>query len=230
VNGQSIGSCLGDLFSVSWMEDVEANDITQETLGDQFETILSKVIKSHPMQWGDTSFTSDDVSDFIGSAGTQQHSAADSNDALDTMFRTRHVDLGSLYTSYQNQPTGELRLGVGHQMHAELTQQLNAEVVYRNLVTIAYPDSTEQQELCFRAKYKPDNMDCEKKGHQTIRQQCAELFDANSGFALQFHQQVVNVCHDIASEGLVLDIEKAATEACQNVATHGLLAMSGVTV
>ena len=32
VNGKHIGSCLGDLFSVAWMEDSEANDITKESL------------------------------------------------------------------------------------------------------------------------------------------------------------------------------------------------------
>jgi legumain len=32
VDGKSIGSCLGDLFSTNWMEDTEANDISKETL------------------------------------------------------------------------------------------------------------------------------------------------------------------------------------------------------
>jgi legumain len=32
VNGKSIGSCLGDLYSVNWMEDTDAADIKTETL------------------------------------------------------------------------------------------------------------------------------------------------------------------------------------------------------
>ena len=32
VNGTNIGSCLGDLFSINWMEDTEANDPSVETL------------------------------------------------------------------------------------------------------------------------------------------------------------------------------------------------------
>ena len=32
VNGKLIGSCLGDLFSINWMEDTEANNISKETL------------------------------------------------------------------------------------------------------------------------------------------------------------------------------------------------------
>lgn len=32
VDGVSIGSCLGDLFSISWMENSDSKDITAETL------------------------------------------------------------------------------------------------------------------------------------------------------------------------------------------------------
>jgi len=32
VNGKNIGSCLGDLFSVNWMEDSDASDVTRESL------------------------------------------------------------------------------------------------------------------------------------------------------------------------------------------------------
>merc|ERR1719174_3691268 len=39
VNGKSINSCLGDLFSVSWMEDSDATDTTTESLNDQFSTV-----------------------------------------------------------------------------------------------------------------------------------------------------------------------------------------------
>jgi len=39
VQGTHINSCLGDLFSVNWMEDTEAADITTETLDTQFDKV-----------------------------------------------------------------------------------------------------------------------------------------------------------------------------------------------
>jgi len=42
VNGTYIGSCLGDLFSVNWMEDTEANNPSTETLQTQYENVLAK--------------------------------------------------------------------------------------------------------------------------------------------------------------------------------------------
>merc|ERR1712193_437507 len=46
VNGKSINSCLGDLFSVSWMEDSDASDTTQETLDAQFKKVKDLTSKS----------------------------------------------------------------------------------------------------------------------------------------------------------------------------------------
>merc|ERR1712054_373670 len=66
VNGKSINSCLGDLFSVSWMEEADASDMTTETLDAQYSTLVSLVTRSDVMQWGDTSFTDDKMSEFIG--------------------------------------------------------------------------------------------------------------------------------------------------------------------
>merc|ERR1711862_1044310 len=58
VDGKNVGSCLGDLFSVNWMEDSDATDITQETLDAQYNAVKTKTSKSKVMQWGDVSFTS----------------------------------------------------------------------------------------------------------------------------------------------------------------------------
>jgi legumain len=53
VNGVHIGACLGDLYSVSWMEDTDVNDYSTETLAVQFDTVKTIVTgKSHVMEYG----------------------------------------------------------------------------------------------------------------------------------------------------------------------------------
>merc|ERR1711991_699461 len=66
VDGKSIGSCLGDLFSVNWMEDSDAEDVTSETLKQQADIVTTKTSKSKVMQWGDLTFQTDKVSEFQG--------------------------------------------------------------------------------------------------------------------------------------------------------------------
>jgi len=64
VNGVSIGSCLGDLFSVNWMEDTEANNPSTETLLSQYETVKKLTTKSPVELFGQLDFGNEFVGDF----------------------------------------------------------------------------------------------------------------------------------------------------------------------
>lgn len=66
VQGVEIGSCLGDLFSVNWMEDTEANNAKVETLATQFSTVQAETSLSPVMKFGDFSFMDEPVADFQG--------------------------------------------------------------------------------------------------------------------------------------------------------------------
>jgi len=65
INGKTIGSCLGDEYSIQWMEDTDTNG-PLETLATQFTTVKAKTLKSHVMQYGDVSFTSLNIGQFQG--------------------------------------------------------------------------------------------------------------------------------------------------------------------
>ncbi|CAM0903595.1 unnamed protein product [Alopecurus aequalis] len=59
-------TCLGDVYSVSWMEDSETHNLKKETIKDQYETVKqrtsvsNKVNKgSHVMEYGDNTFTAE---------------------------------------------------------------------------------------------------------------------------------------------------------------------------
>jgi hypothetical protein len=58
-----VGSCLGDLYSVNWMQDSETAGFKQ-TLEDQFRVVQKQTDKSHVMQYGDTSWTAEPIGDF----------------------------------------------------------------------------------------------------------------------------------------------------------------------
>jgi len=66
VDGKSIGSCLGDLFSVNWMEDADKAKMNIETLESQFTNTKKETQQSHVLQWGQTTWTSEPIGDFEG--------------------------------------------------------------------------------------------------------------------------------------------------------------------
>jgi len=60
VNGKSIGSCLGDEYSVNWMEDTEGAE-SGKKLQKQFEDVKTKTQGSHVMQYGVLSWATDEA-------------------------------------------------------------------------------------------------------------------------------------------------------------------------
>jgi len=76
VDGKNIGSCLGDEFSVRWMEDTDAANLKKETVGQQFTKIKAAVTKSHVQEYGVTSFDFEPIGDFEGNDGTLSAQAA----------------------------------------------------------------------------------------------------------------------------------------------------------
>jgi len=215
VNGKNLDTCLGDLFSVSWMEDSDAEDVTRETLEKQFKLVKKRTNESHVMQWGDKSFVQDKLSEFFGdNTANRSLNVGQDMEGADVVS-TRAVDLHRRFLIYNNAVTSHDRLAAGRKLQAELARQLAAESAYVRFAAIAFPGDSEKQEEILQVSEEPENADCELAAHAAFRIHCAEQFDANSGFALQFHQVVVNVCAAVA-RGLNLDVETAARQACSN--------------
>ena len=56
VNGTSIGSCLGDEYSVRFMEDIDSRPgeaLKDYTMQEQYEYLVKAVLGSHVQQYGD---------------------------------------------------------------------------------------------------------------------------------------------------------------------------------
>ena len=66
VQGKHIGSCLGDLFSINFLENTESINVGAVSLSAQFQVIQKLTTKSHVMQWGDLSFQADVIGDYVG--------------------------------------------------------------------------------------------------------------------------------------------------------------------
>merc|ERR1712032_420106 len=205
VNGKSIGSCLGDLFSVNWMEDTDAQDTTTESLQTQWETVHKLTSKSDVMQWGDLSFTDDVVSNYVG--GLTPKTLAKDENAAKSAVNVRQIELFQAHYDYLN---ADDRIAAGVEYYRILSEQLEVEKAYEKFVSILAGEDETKRIAIKTLKAVPNNRDCEMDAHTAFKQH--GQFDANSGFAMQFHQYVVNACADegIANE----DITAAAIMAC----------------
>lgn len=68
VHGTSIGSCLGDEYSVRFMEDIDnhpGDSLKTYTMQEQYEYLVKAVLKSHVMQYGDLKIAQKSIYEFI---------------------------------------------------------------------------------------------------------------------------------------------------------------------
>lgn len=101
-------------------------------------------------------------------------------------------------------------------MQAEIASQLAVEQAYIRFVKLAYPGNEAKQQQMMSDHSTPNLPDCELSVHRVFREQGHAQFDANSGFALQFHQYVVNMCADQAATGNNADLTWLAKQAIDN--------------
>lgn len=210
VNGKSIGSCLGDLFSVNWMEDTDSQDTTKEALQAQWQTVHDLTsTKSDVMQWGDLSFTDDVVSQYVGGLSPKAVQASRQSDK--SAVSVRQLELFQVHHNYISADS-ETRIAAGLEYARVLREQLEVEAAYETFLTILYGQDGAKLEVVRKMKTTPENRDCEMSAHTAFVENGKAKFDANSGFAMQFHQYVVNACADenMANE----DITAAAARAC----------------
>jgi legumain len=213
VNGKSINSCLGDLFSVSWMEDADAVDTTKESLEENFQTVKTATTRSAVMQWGDTTYTDDKFSEFIGNLDPSLSASA--SEAPTGLVNARQIDLERLYSMYSSATTSAERVQIGQELQQLLTEQLAVDVIHDKFLALVFPGDEAKQEEMRTAKVAPSLRDCEMRVHNAFEAHAAQHYTVNSGFALQFHQIVVNTCAEFAqANGPISQLEGAVKDAC----------------
>jgi legumain len=213
VNGKHLGTCLGDEFSIHMLEDFDMETGNSEALEKQYGIVKAETKRSHVSQFGDLSFTSEPVSDFVGKGLGQGANFSSGAAYHGSSVSVWEVHLHNLYQAYRLATTSTQRSTAGKALQAQLMEQQTAEDTFRRIAELSYPGDLSSQEAARRLHGKPNNPSCEKTTHITLRKSCARKFDAGSGFAMQFQQVIVNICGDIA-RGLKLDLPGIAEKVC----------------
>ncbi|CAL9009495.1 unnamed protein product [Prunus brigantina] len=123
-------TCLGDLFSISWMEDCDKNDLHKETLEKQYERVRRRTNDSHVMQYGDMSHRKEFLLTYMGAdpANDSYTSMEDiSSPSISRVVSQRDADLLHLHHKFHNAPAGS-------HTKLEAQKQLLDEIAHRKLV------------------------------------------------------------------------------------------------
>uniref|UniRef100_A0A2P2NZD1 Uncharacterized protein MANES_06G178900 n=1 Tax=Rhizophora mucronata TaxID=61149 RepID=A0A2P2NZD1_RHIMU len=211
-------TCLGDLFSVSWMEDSDLHDSREETLQKQYEATRKRTgnsggISSHVMQYGNKEFISDFICAFMGPkpADDDPATVTESSSGEITLFNQRDASLLHYWHKVNQAAEGtqekidaqkELQDEIDHRQHVDSSINQIASLLFGN------EKGSEMLQLV-RPSGQPlvDDWDCLKMFVNEYQTHCGPL----STYGKKYTRAMANMCNaGVTIEQMVM----ASTQAC----------------
>jgi len=204
VNGVELNSCLGDLYSVNWMENSDL-DGPSEPLEVQYTIVTNETTQSHVMQYGDLTWTNEATGDYIGEGAkkhSQIHRTKKHKPVAPENKPASHVDSRdvSMHLAYYRYLRSEGRTTASKAALAALRAQLDARELaedrFTRLAQLLSMDrgtgvQVHNPEHLFNAPATPVHSGlCVKNSVRALKQNGCDYDD----FSLQFHHVIVNAC------------------------------------
>jgi legumain len=205
IDGVEIGSCLGDLYSVSWMEDADRQGSMSESLETQYETVQQETTESHVMQYGELDWDNLPIGDFEGGKGIINRIsqiARGPRNATAPIRRHTNVDsrdnkLHYLYWKYTRAKTPADSRRWGRELKGELKHRLHADQLFADFARAIVGVDNYEPVLHDRIASPAHCDQCCRKLFETVRTQCGGWSD----YMLKYTRTVVNLC-DAVHHGL----------------------------
>jgi len=212
VDGKKMNTCLGDLYSVNWMEDSDkASSMSSETLEQQFQVVRKETNKSHCLEFGDVAAMSSlPIHDFqaeeSGVFGLRNSTGVVDEVSAETKLRSavdsRDIGLVSLFSRYLESGSGAQALIEEIQMREKAKSQFS-QIAALALGPEASPEALQGMgELTSTQEW-----DCHHKATDAVEAACGRFND----YTLKFIATVANLCKAGASAS---NIAKAAQQVC----------------
>ncbi|KAL6903423.1 hypothetical protein ACP4OV_004236 [Aristida adscensionis] len=214
-------TCLGDLYSVSWMEDSETHNLKNETIKDQYEKVKSRTSNSnsykegsHVMEYGDKTFKDEKLFLYQG------FNPANVNIANKLLWpgpkaavNQRDADLLFLWKRYEQLNEGseektsallEIKEIVEHRKH------LDNSIDFIGRLIFGYEKGPSTLGA-LRMSGQPlvDDWDCLKRMVRVFESHCGSL----TQYGMKYMRAFANICNNGASEK---KMREASINACSS--------------
>jgi len=191
---------LGDLYSVNWMEDSDAEDITKETLFKQFQVTKKNTNLSHVMQYGDLKLgAAHNVAEFQGE--NKQNKPKTVSPLVDRMSTILKRDTAATVDVRESILSRRLAAAADNSAEKATIQNELAQVIrQRNIIASTINSIAKKAfevnrgdffELVTSERMKLTQHDCYIATTQHIHEKC---FDIQNEYALNKLWVVANLC------------------------------------
>ncbi|KAL3746835.1 hypothetical protein ACJRO7_015733 [Eucalyptus globulus] len=141
-------TCLGDLYSVAWMEDSEVHNLRTETLHQQYQLVKKRTANdntaygSHVMQFGDIGLSKENLFLYMGTNPANDNSSFVDDNSLrppQKAVNQRDADLLHFWHKFRKAPEGSSRKleaqkqffeAMSHRMHIDHSVKLIGKLLF----------------------------------------------------------------------------------------------------
>ncbi|KAE8658077.1 Vacuolar-processing enzyme [Hibiscus syriacus] len=141
-------TCLGDLYSVAWMEDSDVHNLRTESLHQQYEVVKKRTIGdnyvygSHVMQYGDIGLSKDSLFAYLGTDPANDNFTFVDENSLQPPTKAvnqRDADLVHFWYKYRKAPEESVRKAeaqkqfveaMSHRMHVDNSIKLIGKLLF----------------------------------------------------------------------------------------------------
>ncbi|XP_030551236.1 vacuolar-processing enzyme-like isoform X3 [Rhodamnia argentea] len=206
-------TCLGDLYSIAWMEDSDAHNLGTETLRDQYLTVKKRTNLSHVMQYGNMALSEAFLSTYMGQSPKKVSSVPldELSPSNSLAVPQRDADLIFFQRQVQKAPKGSVESAEAQKtLDEQMARRSHADRSINQIVNHLFGDSNAASILtAVRPEEQPvvDDWDCLKTFVRTYEQYCGRL----SEYGMQYTRAMANMCN----AGVDKDrMEAASIQAC----------------
>ena len=211
VQGKHMQTCLGDLFSVNWMENADLVPSDAETLDTQFDIILKETSKSHVMRFGDTTFTNEVIGNFEGSLDEKPTmfeslklralQEREPKDRAQSAVSSRDAKLNHLYARVMEDGSHKAHLDLS----VEVNKRMTADHVFEKFAQ-GFPATGMNEEFP-----NPTNFDCLRTLMDTYEESCGRMDD----YSLKYVKYLVKECESMPETYSLIPSMDRIRAACQ---------------
>lgn len=205
-------TCLGDLYSVAWMEDCDVHNLQTETIRQQYHLVKERTANgngyygSHVMQYGDLQLSSEEVFMYLGTnpendnftfVGTKSRNSQPVNQ--------RDADLLHFWHKFRKAPEGSARKTESRQKLAEaVSHRMHIDSSITLLRKLLFGIKTASHALRLPLV---DDWDCLKT--------FVRIFETHCGSLSQYGMKHMRSLADFCNAGITKDqMVEASSQAC----------------
>ncbi|KAL7150818.1 hypothetical protein ABFS83_05G138900 [Erythranthe nasuta] len=197
-------TCLGDLYSVAWMEDSDVHNLRTETLRQQYQLVKQRTANqnsyhgSHVMQFGDLKLSVDNLFMYMGTNPANDNFTYAVSNSLRPSSKTvnqRDADLVHFWDKFRKAPQGSTRKyeaqkdlaeAMAHRTHIDNSIKLIGKLLFGF-------QKGPQVLKTVRPSGKPlvDDWTCLKSLVRTFETHCGSL----SQYGMKHMRSIANICN-----------------------------------